>query len=43
MKKCQQLMDTNDKQVNQAIERLSKLVNKQKQKEKDMWGKAFKK
>lgn len=40
-KKCQSLMDTEDKLVRQSVERLTREVAKQKDKEKKMWGKAF--
>ena len=35
-------MDSDDKLVRQTVDRLTKEVSKQKDKEKKMWGKAFK-
>lgn len=40
-KKCQSLMDADDKLVRQTIDRYAKEVTKMNEKEKKMWGKAF--
>lgn len=41
VKKCQELAETEDKMVTKASERIKKELQKEKNKEKKMWGKAF--
>jgi len=41
IKKCQELNDVEDKLVTKASERIKKEIQKEKNKEKKMWGKAF--
>jgi hypothetical protein len=41
VKKAQELMDTEDKVISKASERIKKEILKEKEKEKKMWGKAF--
>jgi tetratricopeptide (TPR) repeat protein len=42
IKKCQELSDVEDKAVTKAAEKIKKEIQKQNEKEKSMWGKAFK-
>jgi tetratricopeptide (TPR) repeat protein len=41
VKKCQELSDMEDKLVTKASDRIKKEIQKEKNKEKKMWGKAF--
>lgn len=42
IKKCQVLSDVEDKMVTKAADRIKKEIQKAKEKEKKMWGNAFK-
>ena len=41
LKKCQELNDIEDKQVTKMVEKIKLGLQKEKDKEKKMWGKAF--